>query len=147
MALLAIRELTKSFGGLVAISDLSFSIEAGEIVGVIGPNGAGKTTCFNLITGFTVPDAGSVVFEDRPITGKYPEEICRRGLFKTFQTAQCFPELTVRENVLVAAMLHQPSLALAGKESDRLLETMGMMEKRDVKARYLTVPERKRLDS
>ncbi len=146
MALLEVQDLTKNFGGLTAIRALSFSIDEGEIVGIIGPNGAGKTTCFNLITGFATPDRGAVLFQDRSITGKHPEEICRRGVFRTFQTAQSFPEMTVKENVLVAAMLHQPSLALANKESHELLEKMGMIEKQGTRTKHLTVPEKKRLE-
>lgn len=146
VALLEVQNLTKSFGGLMAVKDLSFSIDEGEIVGIIGPNGAGKTTSFSLITGFTVPDRGSIFFRNQPIHGKNPEEICRRGIFRTFQSAQSFPELTVKENVLIAAMLHQTSLKLAEKEAEQILAKMGMMEKQGIRTKHLTIPEKKRLE-
>jgi branched-chain amino acid transport system ATP-binding protein len=146
VALLEIQYLAKSFGGLSAVKDLSFSVDDGEIVGIIGPNGAGKTTTFDLITGFTLPDGGSIFFRDQLICGKYPEEICRRGIFRTFQSTQPFPDLTVKENVLIAAMLHQPSPRLASAEAEKILAKMGMIEKQGIKTKYLTIPEKKRLE-
>ena len=146
VAFLEVQNLTKSFGGLTAVKDLSFSVDEGEIVGIIGPNGAGKTTTFNLITGFTVPDKGSIFFRNQSIYGKYPEEICARGIFRTFQSAQSFPELTVKENVLIASMLRQPSLRLASKEAEEILVKMEMAEKQGIKTKYLTIPEKKRLE-
>ena len=146
MALLRVENLTKSFGGLTAVKNLSFSVEEGEIVGIIGPNGAGKTTSFGLITGFTVPDGGAIFFQGQPIAGKDPERICQLGIFRTFQLAQSFPELTVRENVMIAAMLHQPSLRLAGKEAEEILAKMGMGDKQGIKTKHLTIPEKKRLE-
>jgi branched-chain amino acid transport system ATP-binding protein len=146
MALLDVQKLTKSFGGLLAVNELSFTIEEGEIIGIIGPNGAGKTTSFSLITGFVNPDKGNIFFEDRPIHGKKPEEICRRGIFRTFQSSESFPELTVKENVLIATMLHQPSIRLASEKAEQILEKMGMLEKKDVRTKHLTIPEKKRLE-
>lgn len=146
MAILEVKDLTKSFGGLRAVNGLSFHVEKGEIVGIIGPNGAGKSTSFGLITGFVTPDRGSVFFDGQPIHGKKPEEICRRGLFRTFQNAESFPELTVRENVLIGTLLHRPSLNKAAEEADRILGDMGMFEKRDTLTKHLTVPEKKRLE-
>ncbi len=146
MPLLRVENLTKSFGGLTAVKNLSFTVAQGEIVGIIGPNGAGKTTSFSLMTGFIAPDSGSIFFQDRPIHGKNPEMICRLGVFRTFQLAQSFPELTVRENVMIAAMLHQPSLRLAEKEAGEILAKMGMEEKQAMKSKHLTIPEKKRLE-
>ena len=146
MALLRVENLTKRFGGLTAVKDLSFTVEEGEIVGIIGPNGAGKTTSFGLITGFLVPDEGAIVFRNQPIHGQEPERICRQGLFRTFQMAQSFAELTVRENVMIAAMLHQPSARLAEQEAEKILYKMGMREKLDIPSKHLTIPEKKRLE-
>src|SRR5262245_47210143 len=99
--------LTKRFGGLLAVSDASLSVDAGRIVALIGPNGAGKTTLFAMISGFIVPDTGSVLFANADITGHEPHQICRRGLVRTFQIVQPFGALTVRENIAVGAHLHQ----------------------------------------
>lgn len=146
MSLLQVENLSKSFGGLMAVRNLSFSVEQGEIVGIIGPNGAGKTTSFGLITGFLVPDEGSILFRNQPIQGKDPEEICRLGIFRTFQLAQSFPELTVKENVTIASLLHQPAVRLAEREAEKILERMGMAEKGAVLTKHLTIPEKKRLE-
>ncbi len=146
MALLEVQGLTKSFGGLRAVNGLSFTVESGEIVGIIGPNGAGKSTSFGLITGFVTPDRGSVFFDGQPIHGKKPEEICRRGLFRTFQNAESFPELTVKENVLIGTLLHQPALKRASEEAERILDEMGLAEKKDILTKQLTIPEKKRLE-
>ena len=101
MPLLDIRHLTKAFGGLLAVDDVELAVDRGEIVSVIGPNGAGKTTFFNLITGLIRPDGGSVVLDGEDIVGLDPNRILARGMARTFQTVRLFPEMTVRENVMV----------------------------------------------
>ena len=106
MPLLDVRDLSKRFGGLAAVSSLNFSVETGEIVGLIGPNGAGKTTCFNLLSGFLSPTSGSVVFADEDITGRRPHEIVARGLVRTFHLTTLFQDLSVLENVLLGLHLH-----------------------------------------
>jgi branched-chain amino acid transport system ATP-binding protein len=100
-AILALERIGKSFGGLTALSDISFSVEAGEIVGVIGPNGAGKTTLFNVITAVFPPTEGSVVFDGEAIGGLPSHAIARRGIGRTFQNIRLFPAMTVEENVMV----------------------------------------------
>ncbi|HEY3141653.1 MAG TPA: ABC transporter ATP-binding protein [Acidimicrobiales bacterium] len=102
MALLEIKELTKDFGGVRAISELDLVVGEAEIVSVIGPNGAGKTTLFNLITGMLPVDRGDIVFDGRSIAGLRPSQILELGVARTFQTVRLFPEMTVRENVMVA---------------------------------------------
>jgi branched-chain amino acid transport system ATP-binding protein len=102
MALLEISGLTKDFGGVRAIDDLEFYVDGGEILSVIGPNGAGKTTLFNMITGMIRPDRGDVVFEGRTCVGLRPSQILHLGIARTFQNVRLFPEMTVRENVMVA---------------------------------------------
>jgi branched-chain amino acid transport system ATP-binding protein/branched-chain amino acid transport system permease protein len=89
--LLAVRGLSKRFGGVQAVHDLSFDVAPGEILGLIGPNGAGKTTAFNLISGFLVPDDGDVVFDGRSLVGLKPHAVCRVGLARTFQIVRPFP--------------------------------------------------------
>ena len=101
MAMLSVRHLNKSFGGLQAITNLSFDVEPGEIVSVIGPNGAGKTTLFNLITGVYTPSSGDVLLEDRSVVGKRPNEIVDLGIARTFQNLRLFTNLSVLDNVLI----------------------------------------------
>jgi len=111
-SLLNVAGLSKKFGGLLAVDDLSFSLHEGEILGIIGPNGAGKTTVFNLITGFIRPTSGRVIFKGLDITGAKPEIVARMGVARTFQNVRLFKSLTVLENVMVAAQLYQrPKLA------------------------------------
>jgi branched-chain amino acid transport system ATP-binding protein len=105
MELLAVSDLSKSFGGLHAVRDFSLSVRKGEIVSLIGPNGAGKTTIFNLLTGYLRPTGGSIRFEGRDITGLRPFEIARGGTVRSFQITNVFPELTVLENVVAAHYL------------------------------------------
>jgi len=100
MALLEVRDLTKSFGGLVAVNELDFQLNEGEILGMIGPNGAGKTTVFNLITGIYPPDKGEVRFNGRNLIGLKPHQITELGIARTFQTIRLFPNLTALENVM-----------------------------------------------
>ena len=99
--LLAVREVTKSFGGLSALSHLELDVDDGEIVSVIGPNGAGKTTLFNVLTGLSEPDRGTVAFDGHRLNGLRPNQITRLGMARTFQTVHLFPNMTVLENALV----------------------------------------------
>lgn len=106
MALLEIRHLTKAFGGLVAVNDLSFSVDKAEIKGLIGPNGAGKSTLFNLMTGFLRPNTGEVLYSNQNITGLAPHKLASMGIVRTFQETNIFMEMTVLENVVVAHEIH-----------------------------------------
>jgi len=103
-----IKNLSKSFGGIVAVDDLTFDIKKGEIMGIIGPNGAGKTTVFNLITGVYKPTAGSVIFDGEDITGMAPDVLVRKGIARTFQNIRLFKNLTVLDNVVTALDLNYP---------------------------------------
>ena len=147
MALLACESLTMRFGGLAAVSDLSFAVEAGEIRGVIGPNGAGKTTLFNIISGFCRPHSGRVLYEGSDIAGLSTHDIAARGLVRTFQHSALFRELTLMENVLVGGHLRQRpgffSSALGldrgrrGENAERalaLLEFFGLADRRNDRA-------------
>jgi len=106
MPLLETRDLTRHFGGLAAVNHVDLTVEKGEIVGLIGPNGAGKTTCFNLLSGFLRPSAGSIVFDGEDITGLRPHQIAARGLVRTFQLTTLFQEMTALQNVLLGLHLH-----------------------------------------
>ena len=103
MPLLELQNVTRRFGGVVALDDVSFSVEQGEIAGLIGPNGAGKTTAFNVITRLYKPDSGAVAFDGESLLATPPHKIVRRGIGRTFQNVELFPTMTVRENVLVGA--------------------------------------------
>ena len=106
MALLEAQNLTKYFGGLAAVNRVDLAVEEGEIVGLIGPNGAGKTTCFNLLSGFLPPTAGTITFAGEPLTGLKPHHIVARGLVRTFQHTTLFQDMTVLQNVLMGLHLH-----------------------------------------
>ena len=105
MALLELKNLSKSFGGLAAVSNLNIEIHQGDILGLIGPNGAGKTTTFSVITGDFAPSEGEILFEDRNIDGLQSHQIARRGIVRSFQLNTLFPHLTVKENVLLGLHL------------------------------------------
>ncbi len=146
MALLEVEGLTKSFGGLRAISDLSFAVEEGEVLGLIGPNGAGKTTAFSLIAGFIRPNSGHVLLCGEDIVGFKPYAITRKGIARTFQIVKPFRKLTVLENVTLAAFLRLPKRRHAEREAHAVLEEVGLSGKAKVFASDLTLSEQKRLE-
>jgi branched-chain amino acid transport system ATP-binding protein len=146
MSLLAVRGLTRVFGGLRAVSDLSFTVERGSIVGLIGPNGAGKTTTFAVISGFQRPTAGEVVFKGERITGLGPDVICRRGLTRTFQIMQSFPRLTALQNVVIGAYARRRSPAAARRHAGEVMARLGMADRQAELARNLTLADLKRLE-
>src|SRR5688500_6430697 len=114
MSLLQMRDTTIRFGGLVAVKDVAFDVEEGDLFGLIGPNGAGKTTCFNLITGVYEPTSGDILFGGKSISGKKPNEIAQLGICRTFQNIRLFQALSALENVVVGAFLrHKSTLAEA----------------------------------
>ena len=139
MALLEVKGLTKYFGGLRAVHDLSFQVNAGEILGLIGPNGAGKTTAFNLIAGFIRPTEGRVLLEGEDLAGMKPYAVTRRGIARTFQIVKPFKKLSVLENVALAAFLRFPSRAEAESEARKVLERMGLGQKLSAAAADLTL--------
>ncbi|HEV8617524.1 MAG TPA: branched-chain amino acid ABC transporter ATP-binding protein/permease [Methylomirabilota bacterium] len=137
-ALLDVRGISKAFLGLHALEEVSFSVGAGEILGVIGPNGAGKTTLFNVLNGFLPPDAGEVRYRDDPITGLRPSAICRRGVGRTFQVVRAFPHLTVLENVMVAAFVREAAPARARDRGRAALASVGLASRADLLPGALT---------
>ena len=145
-ALLEVRAVTKRFGGVVANQEVTFDVAPGEIVGVIGPNGAGKSTLFDVITGFYRPDRGEVRFAGAPITGLRPDRINRLGIGRTFQKLRPFAGMTVRENVMVGALLRIPAVEAARAEADRCLALLGLADKATAFARELSTGQRKRLE-
>jgi branched-chain amino acid transport system ATP-binding protein len=145
-ALLEMEGLSKSFSGLRAAQDVTFSVGEGEIVALIGPNGAGKTTCFNMIAGVLKPDAGSVRLDGRRIDGRRPDEICRAGIGRTFQLVKPFAGLSVLDNVVVGALNARRGVAEARRLAEEVLDLLGLLAKRAHPAASLTLPERKRLE-
>jgi branched-chain amino acid transport system ATP-binding protein len=149
-ALLKLTNVTKRFGGLVAVDNVSFCIEEGEVVGLIGPNGAGKTTLLNVISGVYHPDSGTVEFNGKDITRMPPEEICRLGIARTYQIPQPFPDMTALNNVAVAVLYGKKrrnmSLADAELEASYFLEFVGLFSKRNTLARDLTLYELRMLE-
>jgi branched-chain amino acid transport system ATP-binding protein len=144
--LLVVDRLTKTFGGLRAVSQVSFAVEAGTIVGVIGPNGAGKTTTFSLISGFQRPTSGEVIFNGQRITGLSPDAICLRGMTRTFQIMQSFPKLTVLRNVMIGAYARHNSVAAARRQALAVLERLDLADRAESLARNLTLADLKRLE-
>ncbi len=134
--LLSVRGLAKSFGGVRAVDDVSFDLAAGEMLALIGPNGAGKTTCFNMVGGQLAPDAGSVRLGGVELVGMKPEAVWRQGVGRTFQIAETFASLTVRENVQLALLSHarrvlawwRPARTQFVADADALLASVGMAE-------------------
>jgi branched-chain amino acid transport system ATP-binding protein len=146
MPLLDVSHLSKHFGGLRAVSDVSFVLNEGEILGLIGPNGAGKTTVFNLMSGFLEPAAGSVKLDGHELVGLRPNAIVRRGVARTFQIVKPFRKLTVLENVVLAAFLHESKRAAASAEARRILALLDLADKADSYASDLTLGQQKRLE-
>lgn len=146
MPLLEIKGVSKNFGGLRAVFEVSFGLERGEILGIIGPNGAGKTTLFNTLTGFYKPDSGEVWFERENLTDLKPHQICQRGMVRTFQIVKPFLQLTVLDNVIVAALNRIKNTREATEKALRTIEFVGLKEKKDTLATGLTLPHRKQLE-
>ena len=149
MPLLRAGAVTKLFGRLVAVDRVDLVIDAGEIVGLIGPNGAGKTTLINLITGIEPPTSGTLVFDGTTLAGLRPAAIARLGIARTFQIAQPFRNMTVRQNVAVPALFRANPAAGVGQalgEAGAILETVGLGPKREFSARALTTPDLRRLE-
>jgi branched-chain amino acid transport system ATP-binding protein len=146
MALLEVEGLTRFYGGLRAVGDLSFTVGEGEILGLIGPNGAGKTTVFNLITGAVTPSAGRILLDGRSVVGLRPHAVARRGIARTFQIVKPFPGLTVKENVTLAAFLRHPARREAEACALDLLDRLGLGHRANELASQLTLMDQKRLE-
>lgn len=146
MALLEANDITKRFGGLVAVGNLSLSVDKGQILGLIGPNGAGKTTAFNMISGFYKADEGEVIFDGEDITGLRPDQICKLGLTRTFQVVKPFPHLSVLDNVMVGAYNRTNDSNESKKKAKEIIDFLGMQKMEGMTAGSLSVAHRKRLE-
>jgi branched-chain amino acid transport system ATP-binding protein len=145
-ALLEVRELTRAFGALKAVAGVSFSVRAGELVGLIGPNGAGKSTLYNVIAGAIAPSSGEVVFKGRPVAGWKPYQAARAGVARTFQIPKPYRHLSVLENVALSALLHERTVAAARDSAGAVLAEVGLADYLDAPVGNLTVGLLKRLE-
>ena len=146
MKLLEVKSVTKRFGGLTAVNSVDMNIKKGEIVGLIGPNGAGKTTLFNCIAGYYQPDAGEIWFNGIRIDGMKPHEICTKRIGRTFQIVKILNKLTVLDNVMVGAFLHNKNVSLAKKKAMEILNFCNLRNVSDVKGSDLTIGDKKRVE-
>ncbi|MBI4966396.1 MAG: ABC transporter ATP-binding protein [Desulfomonile tiedjei] len=154
MAILELKGLTKTFGGVVAVGGVDLSVEQGRIYSVIGPNGAGKTTLFNMISGFYLCDRGQVIFKGRDVTGFKPEQTVKLGMGRSFQVTKIFPKLTVFENVQAAVLFNQgqglnlfsDSTNMAHEETRAVLAQVNLLHKADELAGVLSAGDMKRLE-
>jgi len=144
--MLSVRNISKSFRGLKAVSDASFEVERGGLVALIGPNGAGKTTCFNMIAGVFAPDSGKISFQNSSIQNLRPDQVCAAGIGRTFQIVKPFAGLSVLDNVIVGALLREGSVPAARAFSLSILAKLKLDARKDQLASSLTLPDRKRLE-
>ncbi len=146
MALLEIRHVSKSFGGVAANVDISFDVDEGEILGLLGPNGAGKTSLFNSISGEVTPDAGEILLAGRRVSGLGPVVCAEAGIARTFQVVRSFESMTVLENVMVGAFARRPSSRTAMAKAVDVIGFCGLAAKMDAPAHGLSPAEKRRLE-
>jgi branched-chain amino acid transport system ATP-binding protein len=145
--ILSLVSVTKKFGGLVAVNDLSVDVREGEALGIMGPNGAGKTTVINIISGQYRPDRGMVTFKKNKISGLSTHSICRLGIARTYQIPQPFASLTALQNIEIAAMYGKGvGQAAAREEANRIIDLVGLTDKKDIPAKDLVAITLKRLE-
>jgi branched-chain amino acid transport system ATP-binding protein len=146
MPLVEIDRVSKTFGGVAANVDISFDVDAGEIVGLIGPNGAGKTSLFNSMSGEVAPDSGSIRLDGVRISGRGPLAASRAGIARTFQVVRSFESMTVLENVMVGAFAKARSARDAMRKAESVLDFAGLAQRIDEPAHLLSPPEKRRLE-
>jgi branched-chain amino acid transport system ATP-binding protein len=145
--ILSVKDLDKHFGGLLAVSSLTFDVQAGEILGLMGPNGAGKSTTFNIIAGEYKPDGGEVIYSGKDITGLFPHVVCHMGLSRTYQIPQPFANLTALQNVMVGSIFGRSiKRKEARQKAEMLLDLVSLYEKKDAFARDLPILSLKKLE-
>jgi branched-chain amino acid transport system ATP-binding protein len=144
--MLEVSGVSKSFRGLKAVSQASFEVTEGAIVGLIGPNGAGKTTMFNMVAGVYAPDEGTIAFQGRSIAGLRPDQVCAAGIGRTFQIVKPFAGLSVLDNVIVGALQRAKDVPSARRYAAGIVDKLGLGAKAELPASALTLPDRKRLE-
>jgi branched-chain amino acid transport system ATP-binding protein len=145
-ALLEVRNVSRAFRTTLAVNDVSFAVQPGELLGLIGPNGAGKSTLFNLIAGVLPPSSGQILFDGKPVTGWKSHDIARVGIARTFQIPKPYRQLSVVENVMLSAFLREKSVAGARKLAEATLADIGLADYAGLPANLLTVGLLKRLE-
>jgi branched-chain amino acid transport system ATP-binding protein len=145
-AFLEVRNLSRAFGALTAVRDVSLSVEPGELVGLIGPNGAGKSTLYNLVAGALAPTSGQILFKGRRISGWKPYQVARAGIARTFQIPKSYRHLSVVENVVLSALLHDTTVAAAHASAEAALADVGLADYADAPVGVLTAGLLKRLE-
>lgn len=146
MPMIEVKGVSRHFGGVPALKDVSFSLDRQEILGLIGPNGAGKTTLFNIISGFLKPGKGHVFLEGDRISGSRPNVVCRKGIARTFQVVKPFEEMTVLENVMTGALCRSSTVSESKEKALKVLAEVDMSEKAGQKGKNLPIGDRKRLE-
>jgi branched-chain amino acid transport system ATP-binding protein len=146
MPMIEVKGVTRHFGGVPALKDVSFSMDSQEILGLIGPNGAGKTTLFNIISGFLKPGKGHVLLDGDRISGHKPNVLCRKGIARTFQVVRPFEEITVFENVVTGALCRSSNISDAKEKALKILADVDMSAKAHLKGKNLPIGDRKRLE-
>jgi branched-chain amino acid transport system ATP-binding protein len=146
MSLIEVKNVSKHFGGLAAIKDVSFEIKSGEILGLIGPNGAGKTTLFNVVNGFYSPTKGEVSFKGKRISNLQPHEICKLGIARTFQVVKPLQRMSVLDNVVASAFLRAKNKSEAVQIASETLKFTGLYEDKDIISKGLPLGKRKKLE-
>lgn len=144
--ILEIRGVSKRFKGVVALNNVSLSIDEGEFVGIIGPNGSGKTTLFNIISGFLKPDSGKIIYRGMDITGRPPHRIARLGIARTFQIMRPLETLSTLENVIVSALPRSRDVGEARRRAEEVLDLVELADKKDLAAKDLNASEKRRLE-
>lgn len=146
MTMLAVKGLGRRFGGVAAVTDVSFSVERGEVVGLMGPNGAGKTTLFAMLAGAIRPSSGHMYFQGEEVTGWSAQQAASAGVVRTDQNTRPFERMTALDNVIVGTLLHSRSLADCRREARRLLASVGLADREERLAGELSTGQRKRLE-
>lgn len=144
--IIQVEHLTKRFGGLTAVDDVSVHLNRGEILGLIGANGAGKTTLFNMISGVFPPTSGKILFDGKEIQNMKTHDVCKLGIGRTYQVVQPFTTLTLRENVLAGALMRHPKVKDAGEIADGIIHMLGIDHLKDVSGGSLTLIQLKRME-
>lgn len=144
--MLELKNITKRFGGLSALSEVDLAVDIGEIVGLIGPNGAGKTTLFSVIAGYQTPEQGKVIFKGHNITGMQTHKIALMGIVRTFQVVKPFSGMNVLENIMVGSLMRHHDIKIARGKAMEVLEFCGLTDKADFLGKELTVANKKRLE-
>jgi branched-chain amino acid transport system ATP-binding protein len=144
--MLALEGVTKRFGGLTAVRQVTLEVPAGTLLGIIGPNGAGKTTLFNVVSGYYRPEEGRILFEGSDITGLPPHAVCRLGLTRTFQIVKPFGNLSVLDNVMIGSLTRLTRIRDARLDAERVIESCGLAPYANSRAKALPIGLRKRLE-